>query len=149
MTAKTDRKQKDHLFKKGQSGNPSGRPVGSRHTVSLLMEKLLDGEAEKLLKKALEMALAGDGQTLRALIDKLIPNRRDLPIRSDLPKVTAISDLSKLTAALLEAVGAGQLTPSEAATLARFVDAHGSAVELGQLEERIKAIEDKVKNHKK
>jgi hypothetical protein len=34
-------------FKPGQSGNPKGRPQGSRHKTSLAVMALLEGEAEE------------------------------------------------------------------------------------------------------
>jgi hypothetical protein len=40
-------------------GNP-GRPKGSRNKATLAAEALLDGEAEALTRKAIELALAGD-----------------------------------------------------------------------------------------
>jgi len=33
-------------FKKGQNGNPGGRPKGTRNKTTLAIEALLDGEAE-------------------------------------------------------------------------------------------------------
>jgi hypothetical protein len=42
-----DRTSEDR-FRPGQSGNPAGRPVGSRNKATLAAEALLDGEAEKL-----------------------------------------------------------------------------------------------------
>ena len=33
-------------FEKGQSGNPAGRPAGSRNKATLLLDKLTDDEAE-------------------------------------------------------------------------------------------------------
>jgi hypothetical protein len=47
-------------FKKGQSGNPAARPIGSRHKTTLAMESLLDGEADTIVRKAIEMAKDGD-----------------------------------------------------------------------------------------
>jgi len=35
-------------FKPGQSGNPAGRPKGSRHRATLAIEALLDGEGEPM-----------------------------------------------------------------------------------------------------
>ena len=54
-------------FQKGRSGNPAGKPKGARHRATLAAEALLDGEAEALTRKAVELALAGDGIALRAV----------------------------------------------------------------------------------
>jgi hypothetical protein len=43
-----------------QPGN-AGRPKGTRNKTTLALEALLDGEAEALTRKAIEMALTGDG----------------------------------------------------------------------------------------
>ena len=47
-------------FQKGQSGNPAGRPRGSRNKTTVLMQNLLEGEAEAIARKAIEMAKDGD-----------------------------------------------------------------------------------------
>ena len=57
--AKTGKKQAGH-FAKGKSGNPNGRPQGSRNAATLALESLLDGQAEALTQKAIDLALAGD-----------------------------------------------------------------------------------------
>ena len=43
------KKQRGKPFKKGQSGNPKGKPKGARHKITLAAEVLLDGEAEAIL----------------------------------------------------------------------------------------------------
>jgi hypothetical protein len=53
MAETTTKKQRGRPFKKGQSGNPDGRPKGSRHKATLAAEALLDGEAEVLTRKAI------------------------------------------------------------------------------------------------
>ena len=64
MLEKTDTKQGTR-FRKGQSGNPSGRPRGARNKTTLAVEALLDGEAEVLTRKAIERAKDGDSVALR------------------------------------------------------------------------------------
>ena len=77
-------------FVTGQSGNPSGKKVGTLNKRTQL-SKLLEPHAEALINKAVELALAGDGNALRLCIERLIPKAKD-----DTAKII-ISDLSALT----------------------------------------------------
>jgi uncharacterized protein DUF5681 len=129
MPAKTGRKQ-DTQFKPGQSGNPHGRPQGSRHKTTLAVEALLDGDADRLTRKAIEMALSGDTVAMRLCMDRIVPARKDRPVPFTLPKLETAADALAATAALVEAVAAGQLTPSEAAELSKLVEGFGKAFEL-------------------
>jgi Family of unknown function (DUF5681) len=54
-------------FEPGQSGNPAGNPKGTRNKTTLAVEALLDGEAETLTRKAIELAKAGDLAALRGV----------------------------------------------------------------------------------
>lgn len=134
-------KQRGIPFKPGQSGNPAGKPKGARHKVTLAIEALLEGEAEKLTQKAISLAMAGDITALRLCMDRLAPVRRDRPVTFDLPKVETTDDLPKATKAIMEAVAAGDLTPSEAAELGKLVDAHAKAIEVTDLHRRLAALE--------
>ena len=58
-------KQRGRPFQRGQSGNPNGKPKGVRNRATLAAEALLDGEAEALTRKVVEMALAGDSTAMR------------------------------------------------------------------------------------
>ena len=128
-------------FKPGQSGNPAGKAKGARNRTTLAIEAILDGEAEQLTRKAVELALSGDMTALRLCMDRLAPVRRDRPVNFDLPKIETIADLPKATRAIMEAVAGGELTPSEAAELGKLVDAHAKAIEVTELHRRLEALE--------
>src|ERR671931_22659 len=74
-------------FQKGQSGDPAGRPFGSRNKATVLMEGLLEGEAEAIARKAIEMAKGGDMAAIRMCMDRLAPARRGAAISCELPSV--------------------------------------------------------------
>ena len=78
-------------------------------------EVLLNGEAEALTRKAIELALAGDVTALRLCWDRIIPARKDRPVTFALPNLEHASDAVMASAAIVEAVANGDLTPSEAA----------------------------------
>jgi len=76
-------------FKKGQSGNPKGRPLGSKHKATLAAQAILDGEGEALTRKAVELALDGHPIALRLCLERLCPPRKDRPVTLELPKSVA------------------------------------------------------------
>ena len=61
--AKPRRAGRVRPFVWGQSGNPEGRPPGERNRMTLAAAVLLDGEAEALTRKAVELTVAGDPWT--------------------------------------------------------------------------------------
>jgi len=67
-------------FRKGKSGNPAGRPPGSVNRSTRAAIQLLDGEAEALTRKAIELALAGDPMALRLCLDRIVGVRRGRPV---------------------------------------------------------------------
>jgi hypothetical protein len=127
----------------GVPGNPRGRPAGSRHRTSLAVEALLEGEAEGLTRKAVEMALGGDTTALRLCLERLVPPRKDKPVAITLPKLMSVGDLPGVTSAVLEAVAAGDMTPSEGEAVSRLVEVHRRAVETADMEQRLAALEAK------
>lgn len=137
------RKQRGRPFPKGVSGNPAGKPKGVRNRATLAAEALLDGEAEALTRKAVELALAGDGLALRLCLDRILPPRKDRPVTFALPPLVVAADAAQAMAAIAAAVAAGRLTPSEAAELGKMIDSFVRALEVTELEARITALEQR------
>jgi hypothetical protein len=69
--------QRGRPFEPGKSGNPKGRPKGSRNQATLLAEALLDGEAEAITRKLVDKALEGDTTALRLCLDRLVAPMRE------------------------------------------------------------------------
>jgi len=142
MTAETTAgQQRGKPFPKGQSGNPSGRPVGARNKTSLAVEALLDGEAEGLTRKAIELAKAGDMQALRLCLERILPPRRDRPVSFELPEIACPKQAADAISAVLAAVARGDITPTEASEVSKIVDVYVRAVETTELAERLVKLE--------
>ena len=103
-------------FQKGKSGNPKGRPKRALNKTTVLAQKLLDGEAPALVRKAIQQALDGNSTCLRICLERLLPMRKVAPVKVDLPDVAAVADIPKLFAAITALLRQGA-TPPEAATL--------------------------------
>ena len=137
--AKTGQKQAGG-FQKGQSGNPRGRPMGSRNNATLACEALLEGQAQALTQKAVEMALAGDTVALKLCLERIYPARKDRPVTFALPPITSARDAADIAAAVTEAVAAGHLTPSEAAELGKVIEIYVKAYQTAELDDRIELV---------
>ena len=128
-------------WRKGHSGNPNGRPLGSRHRATILAEALLEGQTEALVQRTIELALAGDPTALRLCIERIISPRRDRLVSFRLPALDCAGDALAAIEAITDGVATGELTPAEAAELAKVVEAYRSAVETVEIERRLSALE--------
>jgi hypothetical protein len=126
-------------FAKGNSG----RPVGALNKATVAVQTILDGEAEALTRTAIELALGGNLPALKLCLDRICPPRKERPLDLPMPEVVEVSELPKLTSALLAAVGNGQMESGQAASLSILVANHAKALELVELERRISALEGK------
>jgi hypothetical protein len=72
-----DKRTPGGQFSKGQSGNPPGRPAGSRNKATLAMYDLMDGESDAITRKLIEVALQGNSQALRLCLERAYPPRKE------------------------------------------------------------------------
>jgi hypothetical protein len=123
-------------FVTGVSGNPAGRPLGARNRKTLIVEGLLEGDAETLTRRAIEMAHAGNLGAMRLCIDRLLPRGRERPVPLPLPIIESAADVRAAAAEIIAAVGAGTIGPNEALALVRVVDAVARLVGVAPANER-------------
>ena len=129
-------------FKKGQSGNPKGRPKKNQSKSTLIAKDLLEGEAESIIEKVIEMALKGDRACLRICIDRLVPAKKDSPFQPGLPRVGAAADLPQFFAEIAARFEGGEITASEARALKDLAETYRRLIEMAELEPRVKELED-------
>jgi hypothetical protein len=134
-------------FAKGRSGNPKGRPAGARNRATIIAQALLDGQAEALAAKAVEMALSGDGAALRLCLERLVPPRREAPVSVKLPGLAKAADAAAAMAEIIKAAGAGDIFLGEAIAFATLLDAYRKTIETAELERRIAALEEGLVSH--
>lgn len=128
-------------FEKGVSGNPAGRPRGVRNRATVALERILDEDAESIVRRVITLAQDGDVAALRLCLDRLIPVRKDRTVQFELPPIETPADLTKATMALLRGVADGDLTPGEAADLAKMIQMHIDAIRTTDFADRLAAVE--------
>lgn len=127
-----------------QPGNRHGRgrPPGSRNKATIALQKLLDGEGAAITRKAIELAKAGNETALRLCLDRLIPPCRERPVRLTLPlDITTAGGVAGALAAILAAVGQGDITAGQALQLANVLELRRKTIETEEFERRLAEIE--------
>lgn len=127
-------------FKKGQSGNPAGRPKGAKDKRTELRD-LLKPHAPELIKKLVELALSGDASALKCCMDKLIPSVR---ARDESVSVNLQGDLTDKGNQLLAELSAGNISPSEGSQIMTMLTGQSRLATVDALERRIEALEKTV-----
>jgi len=128
-------------FERGRSGNPGGRPPGCRNRASLAAEALLDGEADLLTRRAVELAIEGDPTALKLCLERILAPRRERAVRFALPPIESAADIAGAMGAVAAAVADGALTPGEAGALAQVVDTFVRAIETSDFDRRLQSLE--------
>jgi hypothetical protein len=106
-------------FKRGHGG----RRRGSRNRATVLAEKLIAGQAEELIEKAVALGLKGNPTVLTALLRCLCPpaKERAMPIRFRLPPLRTADDAMASIGAITEGVARGELDADAAKVLVSLV----------------------------
>ena len=131
-------------FEPGRSGNPNGRPVGSRNRIARALEELIDGKAEALVAKVIEKALEGDSSMLRALLSKTVPAQRARTVELELPSIETTADAPAASAAVLAACSCGEISPAEAEAIMALIKTHVGIIGGKDVEARLSAVESKL-----
>jgi hypothetical protein len=149
ISENTDKKQSNgHLWKKGESGNPSGKPKGRLNKITLAVQFLLDEEGEKLTRKAIDLALEGDLTALRLCLDRICPPKKSRPITIELPESKTAEGVAEAQAAVVQAVGEGEITPQEGQILSNILESRRKSIETLEHEQRLGELEKRVNSNK-
>jgi hypothetical protein len=106
-------------FAPGVSGNPRGRPKGSRSKASVFAEAMREGEGVALARRCLDEAQEGDNVSMRFALGRIEPARRGRPVTLKLLPGEE-RDPHAVLARAIRAVAEGELTPEEGYWIGRL-----------------------------
>lgn len=130
-----------------QPGNNlgKGRPAGSRNKATLALEEMLEGEAEAITRKAIELAKNGDQAAMRLVVERLIPPCRERKVRLTLPEIASAADVCNAFKAVLAQVAEGHLAIGEGERLANLLEFGRKSIEAQEYERRLAELENAVR----
>jgi hypothetical protein len=117
-------------FQKGKSGNPNGRPKGSRNATTVFCEAMLSGEAEEIMRKAIQMGKRGHPIAMRWCLDRIMPPAKDRPVTFQLRPINSARDAADALSDVAAAVSSGTITPSDAEAISRVLGNAAKAYEI-------------------
>lgn len=131
-------------FQKGKSGNPAGRPKGSKNRATLLALAAMEGDLTAIVKKIVAEAKNGDMAAARLVVDKLIPAAKDRPIDITLPRMKDLSGCRDALAEVIQAVADGDLLPGDGERLSAMIEFQRKGLEGAEIMLRLAAIEERL-----
>lgn len=141
----TDKQRRPGQFRPGESGNPSGRKPGTgmqQRLRSGLLDAVGGADAlNKIVTKLKKQALAGDVQSARLLLERLVPPLRSVDAPVTLPALEAAQGLTEAGQAVLHAIARGEVTPDTGAALLSALGAHARIRDADEIERRLAALE--------
>ncbi|MGZ5784260.1 MAG: DUF5681 domain-containing protein [Croceibacterium sp.] len=131
-------------FVKGQSGNPAGRPPGSRNKATILAETIFESEAETIIRMAIDKAKEGDMTAIRLCLERVFPRLRDRATLFDLPPISNAPEALDALTGIVAGVRAGEITAAEGCELSKLVDHYLRALEAKDFEPRLNMLEGQI-----
>src|SRR5258708_29534689 len=111
-------------FRPGCSGNPAGRPPGSRSEASILKEQLRGDQIDTAVQIIGDRLAAGSEATARFVIKQIDPKKRAPMVAFDYPPGASLIERFQ---ALFAAAANGEITPEEAQVLSRVRERQGNS----------------------
>lgn len=132
------KKRPPNQWQPGQTGNPKGRPPGQSAITK--MRASLARDVPDILASLVLAAKNGDVQAARLVLERVLPPVKAIEQAVEL-RLPTDGTLTAQGCAVLSAVAAGDLAPSQGAAMLAAMGTLAKLTEADELERRIAALE--------
>ena len=106
---------------------------------------MAEDAATEIMETVVRQAKAGDPSALNIVCARLWPTRRGRPLPEfEMPPLTDATSVGEALAAIVAATASGLISPAEATELSGVVKLYADALELGDLDRRLQALESRL-----
>lgn len=123
----------------GHSGNPKGRPAGSRNKSNIVAEEFAKAGSE-IARVVMDAALAGDMHAANLVLQRLCPPLRPRAERVAFDLDPALS-MTEQAQQIVCAVAAGMIEPETGQLLIGCITALAGLKQIDELEQRLATLE--------
>lgn len=136
----TAEKSKHGRWKKGESGNPSGRKPGTGQVAKL--RNSIATHIPEIITQMVSKAKEGDVQAARLLLERVIPPLKSIEsnVSITFPENATLSEQGQT---IIQSIADGTLTPGQGQALLSGLGSQARLIEITELEERITALENR------
>lgn len=123
-------------FKKGESGNPTGRP--KKILTATDLRKRLSDDMPDIITTLLNLAKEGDTTAIKIILDRTHPPLKAQALPVNIPTDGTLVDQGN---AVIKATLSGQIPPDIGAQLITALSNQGKLIDLEEMSERLNRIE--------
>lgn len=131
-------------IKKGWRVPGAGRPQGSRHKATIMAQSMIDGAAERIINRLIEMAEEGDITAVKTVVDRICPPRKVAPVQIELPPIDSAESAKEAITTVIDAQANGELTSDEADGILRSIRAWIDANAVSELEAKVAELVERI-----
>ena len=123
------------LFQKGVSGNPLGRPKGSKNKISQLLQNISEDDQKIIADRIIDFAKGGYHKHFKVVLPYLVPKAKApntqlieddaevLDLKLDTPE-----DIKKASEMIIKAMIAGRISAGEADSMMGMLERYGKLI---------------------
>ena len=113
---------------------------GSRHRTTRLAYAMFEEQSEEVIQAVITAAKEGDATAMKLVVERIVPPRKSVPIKIDLPPVNCADDAKAAISLVLEAQCSGEIAPDQAEDLLKSIETFIRVCTVSELEAKVNAL---------